>query len=1273
MTKGGQKFIGKNRAPRVQIEYDVELYGAEKKVQLPFVMGVLSDLSGKAEKPAVDDRKFLEIDADNFDERMRGMAPRATFTVPNTLTGEGNLPVDLTFEKMDDFSPAAIAERVSSLKPLLEARTQLSNLMAYMDGKSGAEALIEKILNDSGLLQAVAGGTGTGGNDHTAALDALRAAAPMTQEQPDDTKGTLDALRAAAPDDAPETDETGAALDALRSAAATEDAPPPDTTASALDALRENQPDAAETVDGAQVALDALRAHAPTDEAPVDDAAGILGELPTNALDAEEPTDTTADILSGIETTEVAETPDQSAAVLQGLAAATPTQEPVDTATDVLSELAEQAPQPAEPEEISSDILNNLSAGPADEPELQDDSTDVLAALADEAPVEMAKDDDLDALLGAIEAPDEVIENDGSDVLIALSETVTPEVEDDDLDALLGTIEAPEDKAEDEGDDLDALLGSLDAPAAEAEDNSADVLDALADTAPVETVEADDLDALLGSIEAPQEVAQDSDLDDLLGSIGASSDETETKSNAEDDLDAMLADLGDDDVAQPEAEVEAHAEAPDDSLDALLDGLDDDPTGDAGEEFDTDGSDDLDALLGDSDDSEGGEEGDAGSGDIDLDDLLAGLDDDQSEDQTADEVAEDDTDLDALLAGLEDNSDVSDHDGDDDLDALLAGISDDAAGDPTDEGAKENAEEDVAALGENGAPDVNSPFGYVTAPRPSTDQLNRKRFRMAILGDFTGRSVRGQCETGDALVNRSAKLLDVDTVEDLIESFATTLVLPIGKDGAGIEVKLGGLDDLHPDELYNNVEMFQALSGLRQRLSTGSMAEKATQELKSWGEAFGKPVKTPKRSASTSIPADRPLSAFQSLIGDTAGTLTQASPADDIIARIVGPHVVAAPDPGAAAMQAAVDEAIGSAMRLILHHPDFQAVEAQWRSLDLLARRVETDNDLEIVLYDVSAQEIATDLAAQDDLSDSGLLRLLTEGPLDEEEGRGGFSAVFGLYSFEETPPHAELLARVARVAAHIDAPFFTALSPAFLETAKADRHPLVAKAWDSLRGMAEAKYLGLVSPRFMLRRPYGAKSDPIYAFSFEEFTMHAGLSGMLWANPVVLVAILLAGSFKKDGKSMSLGSVMSLGDIPFHFVDDKYGDQVALPCTERNLTTAKMETAITRGLMPVLSIKGRDEIRLGSFQALGGGEILGPWLGNPTPEPPSPRQPNLAAIHAPGDSDEDTTDDDPETDDDDTSLDDLLAGFADDDDEEDDSGDDSDIDAELAALLEGL
>jgi type VI secretion system protein ImpB len=167
MADSGQKFIGRNRAPRVQIEYDVEIYGAEKKVQLPFVMGVMADLSGKSEEPLapVSDRKFLEIDVDNFDQRMKAIRPRVAFSVPNTITGEGNMNVDISFESMDDFSPEAIARKVEPLRRLLEARTQLAGLITAMDGKDGAEQLIAKTLNDPQLLQSLASERQSGDNE----------------------------------------------------------------------------------------------------------------------------------------------------------------------------------------------------------------------------------------------------------------------------------------------------------------------------------------------------------------------------------------------------------------------------------------------------------------------------------------------------------------------------------------------------------------------------------------------------------------------------------------------------------------------------------------------------------------------------------------------------------------------------------------------------------------------------------------------------------------------------------------------------------------------------------------------------------------------------------------------------------------------------------------------------------------------------------------------------------------------------------------------------
>lgn len=160
--ESGQKFIGANRAPRVQIEYDVDVLGAQKKVQLPFIMGVMADFSGHPSGPVanVAERSFQEIDVDNFDDRMKSIKPSVNFTVPNELTGKDRLAIKLTFGCMDDFSPTGLAAKIDPLRELLEARTRLKNLISYLDGHENAERLIEETLKDPRLLELLAGKSG---------------------------------------------------------------------------------------------------------------------------------------------------------------------------------------------------------------------------------------------------------------------------------------------------------------------------------------------------------------------------------------------------------------------------------------------------------------------------------------------------------------------------------------------------------------------------------------------------------------------------------------------------------------------------------------------------------------------------------------------------------------------------------------------------------------------------------------------------------------------------------------------------------------------------------------------------------------------------------------------------------------------------------------------------------------------------------------------------------------------------------------------------------
>ncbi len=1249
-----QKFIARNRAPRVQIEYDVEVYGSEKKIQLPFVMGVMSDLSGKSEVSpgALEDRSFMAVDVDNFDSRMKAMKPRVAVAVPNTLTGEGNLNVDITFEKMSDFAPGAIAAKVEPLRKLLEARTQLSNLMTYMDGKAGAEDMILSLLQNPDQFRALVGG---GSNESITGVDAvlgaLKDASVAVPEEVSDsgTDKVLESLAAAAPaDDEPDT-SVDDALDAIRSVPLIEEVE--ETGDNVLAALVDQGDTVEETVDTTtDDVLTALADEQPKDADPDDGVDDLLGAIAEAAPDEVVPEETTD-------------------ALLTEMAVAGPDQAPPDETTDaLLAELADAAAEEEQSGEDADDILDDLASEALDE--------------------EVDAGTDIDALLEDVSAAaEEKIEDDTTDNLLAeLAETgVEEDHEEDDLDALLAEVADVEEdpEATDQTDDVLAALGAEDGFTDDLA--GGDDLDALladvADQAPVEpeTTE-DDLDALLADVadvEADSVSDEDGDLEALLADVADGSDEFD---NADDDLDALLSDVAEQGDAEPEADEE------DVDLDALLADVDEEIVEDSDK---ADADLDFDELLGGD-----GEETD------DLDALLADVSEDEAE------ASEDD--LDALLA----DADAAELD----LEAPLDG----------DESEFDNLQ-DTAAEQEEPAekPKIayNPAFGTISAAKPQINPGDRRKMRIAILGDFSGRANQGDLQIGADLAGRKPIKFDVDSYEDVIARFATSLTLPLGNDGSAVAVELNELDELHPDELYDNVELFSELATLRSQVQQGVNLDSVVGQLQGWGQEFGDFRLTSKaRAKGSKANTTLAVSDFESLIGGTVEAPKEPTGINAMIQRVVAPFVVDAPDAEQESMLTAVDQALSAAMSSILHHPDFQAVEANWRSLEMLARRVETGSHLELVLYDVAVEEFTADLAAQEDLSGSGLYDMLVERPrLDEAQGP--LAAVFGLYTFEETPPHAELLARMSQISAHMDAPFVAAIGPGFLNTKVEDLNPLISKTWDALRGTPQAKYIGLASPRFLLRMPYGKKTDPVDPFAYEEFNVKEGLRSLLMGNPVVLAAVLLAETLNQQGSDISLGSVMSVDDMPFHYMTDQYGDQIALPSTERLINVRMSADTITRGFMPVLSIQGQNVVRLGSFNAVGGGELLGLWSGEeakslssgkirartgvslsagsqqPEASTAAPNQANESddedfelggddGFDLGGDDDFDLGDDEDldlggddefdlglDTEDDfdvggDGDLDDLLADF---DDDGTDDGGDEEMDADLAALLGDL
>lgn len=606
-------------------------------------------------------------------------------------------------------------------------------------------------------------------------------------------------------------------------------------------------------------------------------------------------------------------------------------------------------------------------------------------------------------------------------------------------------------------------------------------------------------------------------------------------------------------------------------------------------------------------------------------------------------------------------------------------------------------------------------FGTLKSGPQASRSDRQQRFRIALLGDFSGRALAGKLDTGAALASRKPLRVDVDNLDDVIQRLGISIELP-WEDDQAVELEIESIDDFHPDELYDKLELFEELASLRRRLGNQRSFAVAAEEVRSWSAELAVPRRRRRqpRSRATTVPVSGRLSDFARLSGRSVDRAAATADVEELVKQLVAPYVMAEADPQQEQLIGAVDESLSAAMRRVLQQSEFQSLESIWRGVDLLVRNLETSTSLQIVLYDISAEEVAADLSGSDSLEETGLYKLLVEQPL-MDAAQGPLAALLGYYQFEQTPPHAELLGRMAKIAAAAEAPFIASISKACLDRQKNHQpHPLVVEAWTTLRQMPEAKYLGLTVPQFLLRLPYGKKSDPISSFRFEEFTPQTGVSGMLWGNGVLLVGLMLGQTYARQGlKQMQIGSIMSFDEMPFYYVTDAAGDQVALPCTDRLLSQRMAEAVIASGYIPVLSIQGQPVVRLGSTASVSGEELAGIW-------PPSAdaaqmqqqaqeaaeqrlaqrrqasaataagdRPDDLAEMTKAGTLDDDADDDDfsgfssgddddlsaSTSDDDDDS--DLSSLLDDSDDDEQDSGgsadDDEEMDPELAALLADL
>ncbi len=469
-------------------------------------------------------------------------------------------------------------------------------------------------------------------------------------------------------------------------------------------------------------------------------------------------------------------------------------------------------------------------------------------------------------------------------------------------------------------------------------------------------------------------------------------------------------------------------------------------------------------------------------------------------------------------------------------------------------------------------------FASIGAAPPSW--AAKRPLRIAILGDFSAGASRGRLQTGAALAKRKPLKVEFDTLEEAMRRLQLSLTLPLGADGAPVEIELGDLEAFHPDPIYANVPLFAELASLRKRLNDPKQFAAAAAKVTTWAATAGPRASSlARRAAARGNAPSRgaTLDDFARLTGRPSSAAQNDGALAGLMQRIVGPFVQPAASPNKEGLVAAVDAGLSDAMRALLHHADFQSVEALWRGVDFVLRRLETGPSLQVHLLDISAEEFAADLSSVQDLADSGLYKLLVEQP--SQEAGGGYAYVAGCYQFDATPPHAELLGRAAQVASHAGASLLTGINTDPFADRKEPPHHLVSEAFAALRALPAASFLALLGPRFLLRHPYGKKSDPISAFAFEEFSAAAGLRGMLWGHPALLAVCVLALP----------GAPLVVNDLPFHHFVDGDGDSVALPCTERLISTNVASLLRDAGINTLLAHKGEALVRFNGLQAANG------------------------------------------------------------------------------------
>lgn len=476
-------------------------------------------------------------------------------------------------------------------------------------------------------------------------------------------------------------------------------------------------------------------------------------------------------------------------------------------------------------------------------------------------------------------------------------------------------------------------------------------------------------------------------------------------------------------------------------------------------------------------------------------------------------------------------------------------------------------------------------------------------FHILILGDWSGH----ESLAVDSDLSKSKPIeIDRDSFEEVLRKLDVRLNLDF-QDGGGnaLSLRFTEFEDFHPDKIFRQLPLFADLRDVRRRLVNSQTFNDAAREVRSWlVETKNEKVSESKiQDTVAEEPKSPPDDLLNQILGqadENTATLpsqnTESTELNALVKKLVKPYLVQTDTAEQSKLLIIVDEVISDLMRKILHHPQFQALESAWRGAYFLVRRVETDSQLKIYLLDVSKEELTINLKSDSDLTKSYLYQILSR-QTDKTFGEDSWAVVCGNYTFSLDVDNVATLIRLAKIAADTDTPFVSHIKPeifGFESFAKADASDswkpsegsTEEKLWTMLRAIPEATHLALALPRTLARLPYGENTEPTETFYFEEFMLSVYHEHYLWTNPVFFISSLLAQTFRQYGWDMSQNFFQDIDGLPVHLYRDEL-EKKTKPCAEILMTQSNCERILDQGLIPLISFKDDDKIRIGGYNSI--------------------------------------------------------------------------------------